>query len=392
MHDFSPKPLKVMAAIDTIGIGGGAEQLMLTLLPAINALGHSVEIVALSDWSPDLEPDFAANGVTTRFLHARGRLAFAQSIMGLRRLLGDGRYDLLWTHSRQSSMAGAIALAGSALPHIATLHSEGYALAGPLPLRARATTRLEGRLLARCEKIAVSHAVARDYGSFFGWPNIAVIPNCFDSSVLPPPLTEDEQRQMRAQFDVRPDEFLLITPARFVHKKGYPVLIEALKILRLSRDWSPLILAFGHGPIKDQIASAAEQASVRLRLHESVRQNDLFRLVRSADGVVLPSLREPFGIAALEAMALGAPLIVSDVDGLKEITEKRDCALAVPPGDPAALAEAIWDLYQNRAEADARASRGVSVARLYEPGPIASQWSALFTRCVDECGEAKRRA
>ncbi|MFV0279915.1 MAG: glycosyltransferase family 4 protein [Rhodoblastus sp.] len=384
-------PIKILTAIDTLGMGG-AEQLLLTLLPAINALGHRVEIVALSDWSPNLGPDFAASGVTTHFLHARGRFAFAQSIMGLRRLLAAGRYDLLWTHSRQSSMAGAIALAGRTLPHVATLHSVGYVQAGPLPLRARVTTTLEGRLLARCTKVAVSNAVVRDYGGFFGWPDIAVISNCFDPSTLPPPLADDEKREIRAQLDVRPDEFFLIVPARFVHVKGYPVLIEALKLLRENRGWSPLALAFGQGPIKDEIAAAATEAGVRLRLHESAPQRDLFRFIRAADAVVLPSLRESFGLAALEAMALGAPLVVSNADGLKEITEGRDCALVVPAGDPDALAGAIWDVYQNRADAAARVSRGLAVSRLYELGPIASEWSALFMRCIEECGRAERRA
>lgn len=391
MTDLAAKPLKILVVMDTIGVGGGAEQLMLTLLPALNARGHKAEILALGDWTPDLGPDFAARGVQTHFLHARGRFAFLHSIVGLRRLIAVGAVDVVWSHSRQSSMAATIALCGSSLPHVALLHSEGHALMGPLPMRARVTTALEKFLLSRPTKIAVSRAVAQDYQTFFGWPPIEVISNCFDPSDLPQPLDDAGKAEARAQFGVAPKDFLLITPARFVAKKGYPVLIEALRILRDTRGWSPVVHAFGHGPLKDEITKSAARTGVQLTVHESVRQNDLFRLIRAADGVVLPSLREPFGIAALEAMALGAPLVLSNVDGLKEITEGRGCALAVAPKDPAALANAMWDLYHDKVAAAGRVARGFSVARAYEPRKIADEWSALFMRCVADLAQAQRR-
>jgi glycosyltransferase involved in cell wall biosynthesis len=65
------------------------------------------------------------------------------------------------------------------------------------------------------------------------------------------------------------------------------------------------------------------------------------RFWNSLDVAVVPSLYEPFGLVALEALACGVPVIASAVGGLKEIVIDGRCGLLVPPGDPAALARAL---------------------------------------------------
>ena len=59
---------------------------------------------------------------------------------------------------------------------------------------------------------------------------------------------------------------------------------------------------------------------------------------------VVPSLYEPFGLVALEALACGVPVIATAVGGWNEIVVHGDCGLLVPPGDPAALAQALQRL------------------------------------------------
>ncbi len=379
MQIASQASLRILAVIETIGIGGGAEQLLLTLLPELAALGHRPEIIAVSDWTPDLAPDFLERGIPVHYLHQQGRSAFLGSVPGLRRIIASAPCDIVWGHSRISSMANRLACIGRPdLVQVVTLHSEGYARAGKLPLRARATTTLEKLLLTQPTKVAVSAAVARDYENFFGWRDIPIIHNCFDASNLPPELTAEQKAALRTQYGAGPDDLVLLVPARFVQKKGYPVLIEALSRLQSTRGWSPLVLCFGHGPLKDEVERAAFERGLRMQIHQSVRQQDLFRIIRAVDGVVLPSLREPFGIAALEAMTLGAPLIVSFVDGLREIVERRDCALTAPPGDAGLLADAIWELRQRPADVQRRRANALVVAQEYQPANAARQWSALF--------------
>jgi len=70
-----------------------------------------------------------------------------------------------------------------------------------------------------------------------------------------------------------------------------------------------------------------------------LRYDQLFPLIQSADDVVIPSLREPFGIAAAEAMLLGVPVVLTRVDGLIELVGDSEGALMASPGDARSLAE-----------------------------------------------------
>ena len=76
-------------------------------------------------------------------------------------------------------------------------------------------------------------------------------------------------------------------------------------------------------------------------------RRDIPDLLGIMDMVVMPSLRESFGIVALEAMAMKVPVVASRIGGLEEVVEHERTGLLVPPGDADALAEAIRTLAEN---------------------------------------------
>ena len=383
MSDEIWKPLRVLAIIDTVGMGGGAEQLLLTLLPVLRDKGHLPEIAALSDYEPHLGPQFQERRIPIHFLHADSPFEFAKSVKRLNTLVRTNKFDVLWSHSRVSSTATRlVSMLNPGPVQVVTIHSKREGRFSDLPLRAQATTLFEKALLGRPRKVAVSQAAADNARQYFGWNGIDVVQNCFDRAALPAPLSPDERSAARAAHGVGPDEFMLVAPARYVPEKGHFILVEALRLFQNAHGWAPKVLCFGHGPLMGRIRQEAEDKSVKLAISGAILQRELFPLISAADGVVLPSVREGFGIAAVEAMALGTPLIVSNVDGLKEITEGRNCALAVPPGDPEALAAAMWDLSQDREAAKLRAANGLEVADQYDPKHIAAKWDAVLSGCV----------
>jgi len=89
----------------------------------------------------------------------------------------------------------------------------------------------------------------------------------------------------------------------------------------------------------------------------------LATLYRAAEMVVVPSLYEPFGMVALEAMACGTPVIAAASGGLHEIMAHGECALPAPPNDPVTLAGAILHLLQQPERAAQIARRGAEVVR-----------------------------
>jgi glycosyltransferase involved in cell wall biosynthesis len=72
----------------------------------------------------------------------------------------------------------------------------------------------------------------------------------------------------------------------------------------------------------------------------------------ACDAVVVPSLKEGFGLAAIEAMALGRPVVATSVGGLTEIVSENQTGFLVPPNNPQALANALIDLLRDKSLAD----------------------------------------
>ena len=91
----------------------------------------------------------------------------------------------------------------------------------------------------------------------------------------------------------------------------------------------------------------AKAAGIEQNVHFLGYRRDIPDLLGLTDIVIMPSLRESFGLAALEAMAMKLPVIASRIGGLEEVVEHEKTGLLVAPGDAAALAEAILRLAEN---------------------------------------------
>jgi glycosyltransferase involved in cell wall biosynthesis len=139
------------------------------------------------------------------------------------------------------------------------------------------------------------------------------------------------------------------TAARLVPLKGIVHLIRAFSFLRSEFPFVRLEIA-GTGPEE----SALKQEAAKLGLDACVRflgwQSDLTSLFAKWDMFVLPSLEEGFGIALVEAMAAGLPVIGTTVGGILEIVEHGKTGLLVTPGDPHALADQIATLLRDTEE------------------------------------------
>ena len=165
--------------------------------------------------------------------------------------------------------------------------------------------------------IACSHYMRGHVADVFGLPEerISVIPNGIDPMDLQP--VEDLTRAARALCR-EPEEKLVLLVGRLVYEKGFQLALEALApIVRRSRasaSWSP-----AREPTRTSSEEQAREPGVdRPRRCSSgwIGDDVLHSLYRIADLCVVPSIYEPFGLVALEAMASGCPCIVADTGGL----------------------------------------------------------------------------
>jgi starch synthase len=121
-------------------------------------------------------------------------------------------------------------------------------------------------------------------------------------------------------------------------------------------------------------------------------QRDTWTYYPAGDVTVVPSLTEPFGLVAIEAMACGKPVIASRVGGLQEIVVDRVTGLLVPPGDPIALAGAIRELLGHPAEAARMGEEGRRrYEALFSQERMTERWEAHYERLLASAARPRSR-
>ncbi|HEY1458347.1 MAG TPA: glycosyltransferase family 4 protein [Solirubrobacteraceae bacterium] len=145
---------------------------------------------------------------------------------------------------------------------------------------------------------------------------ISVIPNGIDPMDLQP---VDDLGTLRARF-AAPQQKLVILVGRLVYEKGFQLALQALPSI-IDRLGDVRFLVAGSGTHEEQLKAQAQELG--LFEHGSflgwIGDDVLHSLYRIADLCVVPSIYEPFGLVALEAMACGCPCIVADTGGLREV-------------------------------------------------------------------------
>jgi glycosyltransferase involved in cell wall biosynthesis len=166
---------------------------------------------------------------------------------------------------------------------------------------------------------------------------IRVVPSGVDPAAVEAP--PEARAAVRAAWAAAPGDVLVVVLGALERRKGHAVLLAAAGRL----DGLPLRYIFcGEGSEHAALATAA--APLGDRVVFAGFRRDVAACLAAADVVALPSLHEGLGVAALEAMAAGRPVVASRVGGLGEVVVDGETGVLVPPGDPASLAEALRGL------------------------------------------------
>ena len=195
-------------------------------------------------------------------------------------------------------------------------------------LRATRNAALKGARHVFCPS-SYLRDVALHWGLDVG--RVTVLPN--PAPAIPPMPTRDE---LRAELALDGD--VLVFAGRLGPQKAVGVLLEALR--RISD--VTLVIA-GDGPERPTLERRVAELGLdaRVRFLGSVPRETVLRLFRASDASVLPSAWENFPHTVVEALAVGCPVIATAVGGVPEVVRDGENGLLVPPGDAAALADAI---------------------------------------------------
>ena len=208
------------------------------------------------------------------------------------------------------------------------------------------------------------------------------IPNAVEPSKFEGPFDADAAR---ARWNVGGGQKMITAVGRLTAQKGFDDLIRAYPAIRSAVPGSRLVIV-GDGHMRAELENIAEREHVRdgTTFAGFVSDNELVTALRSSDVVVVPSRFEPFGIIALEAMASGAPLVVSRVGGLAEIVEDSVDGIEVEPNNPSAIAAATVRILSDGELAARLSTRGLEKVKSYSWENVAKRTLSVYQDAARE--------
>lgn len=155
------------------------------------------------------------------------------------------------------------------------------------------------------------------------------------------------RRKVRDKYALNDEAIIAVTSGRFVEQKGHDYLISAaVDIVKQIPNIRFLLL--GDGPLKDFLENMIRENNLQSHFTFAGMLDDINNELNGADLMIHPSRFEPFGIAVLEGMRAGLPIVASRIGGIPEVVKEGYNAVLVEPGQPDKIAESVIDLISNR--------------------------------------------
>jgi glycosyltransferase involved in cell wall biosynthesis len=344
---------------------GGTERLLQGLLPALRREGVSSSVLCLSSGGEIADEvrgegfEVAVEGITSYWNPLQ--------VARLRKIVSGRAPSLVHSHGSFANIATGFACRGSGFPPLFTHHHTMWV--EDLPRRQ---CWAEARASARARKVlCVSEAVRTSVVDAGIAPasRTAIVYNGIDTSRFVP--------------SARPGLGNILCVGSLAPHKGHVVLLDALPAVLEAIQGASLTLA-GDGSEREALLARAVTLGVAERVRFAGLVGDVRPLLEEADLLVLPSVRrEGLGIAVLEAMAAGVPVVASRCGGIPEVVEDGRTGRLVEPGDSGELARVIAEVLLDPATgAELAAAARASVEDRFDVGSTAKRLKRLYQEYI----------
>jgi glycosyltransferase involved in cell wall biosynthesis len=300
---------------------GGSERHLLTLLPALAERGVEPVFVGLDDpaWDPaDFYEALTVPAVRIPAPRDVDPLLLARLVRGL-------RVDLVHTHLVHADLYGGLAarLRGTTL--VSTKHNDDPFRTGAFRFVERGLARLADRV------VTISDSLHRFTVERVGVPagKVETIHYGLDE---PPRAWGTNPSD-----DVPENARIVLSVSRLTQQKGIDIAVQALSFL----PEDVVLVVLGEGPERELLDELAREHVVESRVFLPGRVPDVAAWLRRASVYVQPARWEGFGLAVLEAMVCGLPVVATNVSSLPELVADGKTGVLVPADDAAALARGI---------------------------------------------------
>ena len=341
MDAIKKKKITILHIISSAGIAGGERYLLDLIRCSDKSIKH---IVALPYEGPFVQL-LQNNGCLYSIIPMKSKFSL-KALKDLLELIRNNKVNITHTHGYRANFYGRIVSIFTGVKNVSTIHVSLFDYIDTPLLMQYLYIFLEKILSFKTSKfICISKAMANDIIRLgVGENKISLIHNGVDlDRFFPRPVLEEKKRELGVATGVP----VIGTIGRMVTEKGQIYLIEALKYLKT--EWKDLKCLFvGDGPLRSQLMQTARDFGIEeMCIFTGIRE-DIEDIYPILDIFVLPSIREPFGLVLLEAMATEVPVIATASGGPLDIIRSGINGILVPPKDSSALANAVIIVLNNK--------------------------------------------
>jgi glycosyltransferase involved in cell wall biosynthesis len=369
---------------------GGLGKHVFELVPALSRAGVEVHLLT-PRWAGGVGEEVVADATMVHrveppvvdmpdFFTGAWRTNVAIEEQG-KRLLDAGGFDLIHAHDWLVAFAGVALKHAFKVPLLATVHATEFGRSRGIPSgeMPRAIHNVEWWLTYEAWRVIVcSHFMATEVGTSFHTPvdKVDVVPNGVETARFDA-LDGVDLSEFRRRYALDSEKILFYL-GRVVHEKGVHLLVEAMPAILATRPDAKLVVAGTGGSLAAARARAAELAlGDKVLFTGFIPDDDRDRLFRVTDVACFPSLYEPFGIVALEALAARVPVVAANVGGLAEVVKNHETGLTIYPDSVESL---VWGVVQTLDHPDWAAAR---VENAYRMVRQRYTWDAIAESTLD---------
>lgn len=389
MNSTQPKVLVLSWEFPPMTVGGLSRHVY-DLTRHLSRMGWEVHVVtAETGWEPREE---VVEGVFVHrvqvpkpdgnaFLHWAFQLNLAMFDEANRLMDAGIHFDLIHAHDWLVCYAGKTLKEKHNLPLIATIHATEHGRNHGIDTDVqRYIHHLEWTLTYEAARVIVcSASMQREVVQLFQLPEdkIDILPNGVDTALFQ---GRDCEETLDPAFQ---REKVVFFVGRLVREKGVHLLLQAVPLILAHFPDVQFIIA-GQGPMREELIQQVMQLGIRdhVQFLGFIADEERNRLFAQAQVAVFPSLYEPFGIVALEAMAAGTPVVVAAVGGLQDVVSHEINGLTALPDHVQSLADQITVVFSHPEWAEEMARTAKEHVKQYNWEFIAEKTAIIYNKVL----------
>lgn len=358
--------MKILHVITSLRTGG-AEKLMVDLLPRLKAKGLEVDLLLFDGSDTPFRQEIESKGIKVFDLGVGGSVYSPLRLLKL--ILFLKNYHVVHTHNTAPQLYGAIASFFKRVKLVTTEHG------GSNRRRAIKGFRTIDKWMYRQydNVICIAEKTKENLLNYLGvdLPGVVTINNGVDIARYANALPSEELEA------IAPDSRKIMMVAGFRWEKDQDTLIKA--VVELPNHFHLFLV--GDGVRRPELEALAYQSGISDRVHFLGMRSDVDNLLHAVDYIVMSSHFEGLSLSSVEGMSVGKPFLASDVDGLREVV--GGAGVLFPHGDAEALAAEIGRLADNPEEYAAVADRCRRRADQFDISAMVNSYSKIY-QSLDE--------